>query len=385
MKTLAILGRELLLCQAELEAVYDNTTLLRPSGMLIEATERPEIERLGGSIKLAQVLSELEQTSDQSRLANALAEIILTTPQAESGSKISFALSGYGKGFLGPRDLRMVGVQVKKLLTSQGRSARYIQPKSGSALTAAQLKYNQLTTKGLEIIIYLSGGRLYIAQTYAYQDIDSYSKRDWDRPVRDSKVGMLPPKLAQIMINLARSEQNQTVYDPFCGNGVILQEALLSGHNVVGSDLSEAMVSASQQNLTWLQDNYKFKGSHKVWQADATTIKDLPSNSAIVTEGFLGTPIHGSLRSNQVDTIVAPTNKLYLDYLSNLRKLLQPGERIVLSFPTWQTERGLFHLPVIDQIDQLGYTFEQCSGHDTLVYRRENQFVGREIAVLIAK
>ena len=83
------------------------------------------------------------------------------------------------------------------------------------------------------------------------QDIESYTKRDRERPKRDAKVGMLPPKLAQIIINLAAGQlpeeklQNicdiplgepiprrllgQTVLDPFCGTGVILQEASADG------------------------------------------------------------------------------------------------------------------------------------------------------------
>jgi len=47
---------------------------------------------------------------------------------------------------------------------------------------------------------------------------------------------MLPPKLAQILVN---SVQAQTVYDPFCGTGVIPQEALLLGRTASGSDLSD--------------------------------------------------------------------------------------------------------------------------------------------------
>jgi hypothetical protein len=39
------------------------------------------------------------------------------------------------------------------------------------------------------------------------QDIDAYAERDFERPMRDAFVGMLPPKLAQIMLNLAVGEE----------------------------------------------------------------------------------------------------------------------------------------------------------------------------------
>jgi len=76
------------------------------------------------------------------------------------------------------------------------------------------------------------------------QDIENYSKRDYGK-TRDMEVGMLPPKLAQMMLNIAASchactprginsygrnlskkdsgissktgMTNIKVYDPFCG------------------------------------------------------------------------------------------------------------------------------------------------------------------------
>ena len=41
-----------------------------------------------------------------------------------------------------------------------------------------------------------------VAKTVWVQDIDAYSKRDINRE-RSMTVGMMPPKLAQIMINLS--------------------------------------------------------------------------------------------------------------------------------------------------------------------------------------
>ena len=93
----------------------------------------------------------------------------------------------------------------------------------------------------------MSDGReLVIALTEAIQDIDAYTARDRERPARSAKVGMLPPKLAQILVN---SAQGSAIYDPFCGTGVILQEALLMGHEAYGSDLAAEMVDATRTNL----------------------------------------------------------------------------------------------------------------------------------------
>jgi len=45
------------------------------------------------------------------------------------------------------------------------------------------------------------GSVRYFGRTCAYQDVDLYAARDIGKE-RDMEVGMLPPKLAQMMINL---------------------------------------------------------------------------------------------------------------------------------------------------------------------------------------
>ena len=49
---------------------------------------------------------------------------------------------------------------------------------------------------------YIKVGKIsYMGITIAYQDVDAYAARDMDK-TRDMGVGMLPPKLAQTLINL---------------------------------------------------------------------------------------------------------------------------------------------------------------------------------------
>lgn len=84
--------------------------------------------------------------------------------------------------------------------------------------------------------------------TLACQDIDSYTRRDTGKS-RDMVVGMMPPKLVQMMLNLALDSEmkNPGIYDPFCGLGTTLIEAANMGMTrIYGSDLSKEMVSASE-------------------------------------------------------------------------------------------------------------------------------------------
>jgi len=104
----------------------------------------------------------------------------------------------------------------------------------------------------------------------AVQDVEGYSERDYNRPSRDAKVGMTPPKLAQIMINLAGLKDGDTVYDPFCGVGTIMQEALLNDYRVIGSDANSAQVENCRSNLSWISKKYILKHpDYKIFQSDS--------------------------------------------------------------------------------------------------------------------
>lgn len=106
-----------------------------------------------------------------------------------------------------------------------------------------------------------------LGKTLACQDIDAYSRRDLAKN-RDMIVGMMPPKLVQIMLNLAKnsSEKNynfsgMSVYDPFCGLGTTLIEAVNMGvMSVFGSDISLEMVQNSKESFT------NFVKEEKTWQ-----------------------------------------------------------------------------------------------------------------------
>src|SRR6185503_16098722 len=103
-----------------------------------------------------------------------------------------------------------------------------------------------------------------LAQTLFVQDIEAYGARDQARPARDARVGMLPPKLAQIILNLSAGPlrpaapqlERLRILDPFCGTGVILQEALLMGYSVLGTDIEPRMADYSKRNLRWLYEKF---------------------------------------------------------------------------------------------------------------------------------
>ena len=380
MQYLAIIGREKSLAYAELESEFSAIEKIGTEAVTFDHLKPPTISSLGSVIKLGEVFDETQIS------ANYLAKIIARVAahfEASSVKSIDYGVSVYGNG-LSQGAYKNILIQIKKGLRQRNIKSRFVTPK-GFDLNSAQVKHNKLIGTGIEIILVMDGSRVFLAQTIEVQDVDSYSLRDFGRPSRDMKVGMFPPKLAQTMISLACIDPQSVVYDPFCGSGVVLQEAMLRGNTAWGSDISEPMVRSTTENINWLTNQYNLAIPFKVFEADATTITTVPDTGySIVTEGYLGTMLSNSPTVDQLASLRAELSELYLRFLKNIMSLRNKPNSVVLSLPCWQTNNGLEMLEIIDQIKKLGYTVKQFKSVDTtnLVYKREEQIVGRQILAL---
>ena len=385
---ICVLGRQPEIGLAELESIY-GAKKVNPLGLdcaLVEADVN--LTRLGGSIKTALKIS--ETNNDQKSIVRQL-EVFLreTTPSMPEG-KINLGLSFHGFD-LTPYTINGIGLHLKKIVKKTGRSARII-PNEAPALSSAQTYHNKLTgERGVEFLVVKDGPKAAIAQVTAVQDIDSYRVRDRERPKRDAFVGMLPPKLAQIIINLATGESTPTcVLDPFCGTGVVLQEALLMGYNVYGTDLSPKMIDYTRANLDWLQKDAPL-AAMQLEVADATSyqwnlasISPPKTNLCVATETYLGQPLGGqSPNPEKMREIVHDTNATIRGFLKNISSQMSPGTRLCVAAPAWYVGGKELHLPVIDELETIGFsqqTFQNSTS--PLVYRREDQVTGRELLVL---
>jgi len=257
-----------------------------------------------------------------------------------------------------------------------------------------------------------SNGKAFIAQTIRVQDINSYRERDRERPKRDSKVGMLPPKLAQIIVNLAIGNPDDIspetvcepgdtgvitptlkdliILDPFCGSGVILQEAALMGYHTYGTDLEERMVEYSRANMQWLIKQHKVMAPSccRLETADATGATWHQPIDAVASETYLGRPFTSTPTNEILQQTVKDCDRIIGKFLKNIARQLRPGTRLCLAVPAWwKPEQGFVHLPLIDLLDDLGYnrmSFEHA-GVDQLVYHRTDQIVARELLVITRK
>jgi tRNA (guanine10-N2)-dimethyltransferase len=302
--------------------------------------------------------------------------------------KITFGLSTIGFK-LPPKALERTGLSVKKVVRDTGRPVRLV-PTKGTELSSAQVLHNKMTDLpfGMELVLVRDGRTTWLCQTVAVQNIDAYAARDQARPKRDARVGMLPPKLAQIIVNLAKPADDTTVLDPFCGTGVLLQESLLMGYDTFGTDLEPRMVEYSQANLDWLKETFTVptKNFH-LEVGDATSHKWQRRFDAVACETYLGQPF-----STQPDAAILRKNLSTVDlihrkFLTNLAAQAKPGLTLCLAVPAWKQQQGFLHLPMLDQLESLGYTRMSFvhARTEELVYHREGQVVARELVVLIKK
>lgn len=374
MKYLAVLGRQPELGLVELESRLGGSDI-EPFGHVALLSTLPDINSLGGSLKLAKIITTGQFTS----LENIKIEPSILPIQA---GKTNFAISIFGTKTTHGQ-LSAFGLSLKKQL---GGSLRLVLPtKPATDVSTAQLKFNKIPEKGFELILAVHKGKFVVALTTQIQDIDWYSKRDFDRPSRSAKVGMLPPKLAQILINTASSP---VVFDPFCGTGVILQEAMLMGRTCYGSDLEERMVASTQSNLEWLAQ--VAPTSLPKWNlqtADARTVKVPKNNPAIVTEGYLGLPLGTSPLPDRLKSLQTELKQLYREFLTNMSKQLASGSELAVCLPVWRLKSGTATIELIDDLEKLGYTLKRFKHTNplALTYRRPDQIVGRQILLLTRK
>jgi len=416
MQSLLILGRQPELGIAELESLYgaDKIKVISSNVVLLDVDPcLLAFDRLGGSIKFAKVLTKLE-TTNWREIEDFIIKVSPDQTLKMPAGKMTLGLSLYGFN-QSAKNIINTGIKIKREIQKTDRSVRLV-PNQASELNSAQVIHNKLTRpNGWELLFIKSYGVTYVAQTVKVQDIKSYSLRDRNRPYRDSRIGMLPPKLAQIIINLASgllpeelrlsvcdipedeiipiTDQEKTILDPFCGTGVILQEALLMGYKVIGSDIDPRMIDYSKKNLDWLTIKIKRLNQTKNYSKDNIFVGDAintkwPKFDFIASETFLGKPMSSSFTNEQIAHEINICNTTIKSFLKNLLNNLDKDSRLCLAVPAWQVSRNQFkHLSLIDQLDDLGYNQLSFKSINTkeLIYIRPDQIVARQLLVLKRK
>lgn len=343
-----------------------------------DATATGLFQRLGGFIKLYAEMVRFPIPAQPDQLLTQLADAMASKTL---GGNLDFGFAEYGKSPFEQFSLQ----EIKEALKELGLKARYLRQSAGTGLPAAILLHQH---KVQDWCVIYTETEVIVARTLAVQNIDDWTVRDRNKPYADRRKGMLPPKLARIMVNLAVGQTDsatlaeQKMLDPFCGSGTVLFEAAMIGLSSHGTDLDKTAIAGTLQNITWLKDTYGLKTAITTQIADATNLKlPFPPQSLdyVVTEPFLGKP-----KPNPADlpNIFKGLEKLYLGAFKHWTKWLKDGARLVVVLPYVQDGKRTFsHQNLIDKLKSFGYTLTV----DPVLYARPQAVVQRQIVIFTWK
>lgn len=389
---IAILGRQPALGVAELERVYGTSAVSWFSDTSARV-DSPSLDfhKLGGSLKAGRVVLELSG-GNWRRVSTALLKHYVDAWQ-NTEHKVTLGISAYGWD-VSARDVQGTGIILKKQLRSHDVSLRLV-PNQDAVLSTATSHHNKLGANPHRIellVVRGSSGRIIIAESIGSQNISAFAARDQARPKTDAFVGMLPPKLARMMINMTglspaqdTKQASKTLLDPFCGTGVVLQEAWIDGYNVYGTDISEKMVEYSKANMKWLAEQYTHHGTVAVALGDAMSYTWESPIDAVVCETYLGQPFSAPPSPAKLIEVRSNCDHIISTFLRNLAAQLSSGTPLCIAIPAWNDGNDHFtHLTLIGRLNDMGYRQLPLkhARPEQLLYYRDGQVVARELLLL---
>lgn len=399
------LGRETDLAFAELAVTLKAIGLAEPkriphvSAALVQISDDQALQLqndLGGITKIARIITELASTSNEEEILHAIQSFVdrFASTQIKRKSKITFSISVLSKnnevGIAG-LTIKKVNEVVKDYLENIGYSSRFVLG-SATGLSSVQFTTQNIAKKGFELVILAMPETVVLGQTITVQDYRTWQHRDYGRPFSDPKRGMLPPKLARMMVNIAKSlysasgKAPSTLLDPFCGEGTILQEALFLGLSVYGSDIDERAVADTKGNLEWFVKSNQSgtQGIGEIKKIVRISIVGLTNKvieepvDLIVTEPDLGPPIRGKLHKEVAETIKKTYGRLFLQLPERSSQLQQSGSILGVVVPKVQDRQFsqvLLAKDVLDTREKFGYTLVE----GPYSYARPDAKIGRSI------
>lgn len=238
-------------------------------------------------------------------------------------------------------------------------------------------------------IINLENGLYGIVEQY--QNIELYEAIDFGKPGRSMEMGMMPAKLAHMMINIwlahfIRSSelriQNLCIYDPFVWSGTTWLLANSLGHDFIWSDIK---TSYAQQNLTWWKTT-KFYTPDKqfdIFKQDITQSLStalLPEEDKkdilVVTEGRLGPIVTKTTSSQDIQIYQKQVLQLYKGFLEKIKELW--WSIAVFTIPYYMQQKNFLEQNITDYATKIGLHIQVI--HE--VYGREGQQVARKIMII---
>lgn len=349
---------------------------------LPKAREQIFLDRLGGTIRMGKILGEFFSRKDLVERIGA--EMEMSHKKAKDMGKksdvfkLALMVMGGGKKLMGE-----ILDGVRGSVKEEDFSLR-VENFSGKNLSSGELFDRKVLRGGGEFLVVQKGNSFLLGQTMSSQNLRNYVLRDRKKPFRDAKMGMLPPKLAQILINLSDPQFGEVIYDPFCGSGTVCAEAAVMGYASKGSDLNSDFVKGAGENIKFLSEKFRFdEKSVEFFVSDASKISwEGKKSGVIATEGFLGENFDSykkvSLREAEMEG--EKVLKIWGEIFKNLKNA--KVRAVVFCLPCWFLGEKKVSLSekLFRKISGDFEVMNVVENSKTFVYRRkEDTRVGREI------
>ncbi|MEA3378784.1 MAG: DNA methyltransferase [Nanoarchaeota archaeon] len=281
-------------------------------------------------------------------------------------NKIRYGLSYYNSN-LNLRSLiksRLKKERIKGTLKTSKRKDTFLSPSESMKILG----------NGFEIIVLKNQ----IGKLIACFDPKSQEQRDKSRPMQ-RPLQMISIRLAKILINLAGAKENDSLLDPFCGIGVLLQEAIYMNINVLGLDINQRCVDDSNKNLKWMKKQFHLKNSFKVIRFDSTRLsKVIKKVDAVATEPYLGPLLKKLPTGQEANKILNNLKPIYSNLLNELKKVVKGKVAIII--PRFRLHNGKrIKMDFIKLINRSGFT---ASRQFPIIYNAVKSKIEREIWVL---
>jgi len=346
---LFVLGRDPLIAKLELISVLTHNGIKfeiidrTDQILVIEAEINPLtlIKQLAGTLKIA------EQFNIQ---------------DLSYSKRIRYAVNDYGatENFLQELKQEFKRLKVKAMLKKSKFKAQ-LTPKETLKL---------LKDDGLDFVVF----KQYLGKTVACSNPESYATRDVSRPMQRFEQ-MISIRLARMMVNIV-AKPNAVVLDPFCGYGVLLQEAMLLGHDVIGVDKDDKCVTATKKNLAWIKKKYKLKAKFDVIEGDCSELSSIIGRvDSIATEPVLGPVFKTKPSRKDALKIVAKLKPFYEKVLLEFNKVVK--YRVAILMPRFEFKHNIVRIDLSNILTKTRFKIV----HEPIIYATPKSKIKRELWV----
>lgn len=332
------------------------------NGLLIEVNSEIQsnlVDILGGTLAIGKVIA----TGNKGEIFNELEKTMIYSGTKNKLTYTLWEFSSYDEKI---KEYLKQRFKEEKLKTSYKGLTGFVESQSGEKESKPSSKLIEE-----EYFIFEEENMQYFGIIFQKCDYEKIEQREVNKPVKRPSLD-ISPRLAKILINLCGIKENEKLYDPFCGIGVILQEALIRNINVIGSDIDTSAIKGANENLNWF--NFP-KEKYELIKGDSSKI-EIPNCIAIATEPDLGITLKKIPTKEKANNMLNNFEKLMISVINNVQNKI--SGRIVFTSPNIRIGKKRISCNIEKICERTN--FKLCG--EGIAEHRGNQIVGRMIYVL---